>query len=188
MDTLQVISLFAPIVSAITAIIAAVFVSWQISHIRRSREVDTLFKIIALSDLEDTREAKEWLMYELGKGLTIQQLKADKATMRKFGQVVHLFETMGVIVNRGYVSKDLVFDKYGLLIIGAWGKLQSPITAIRIESQNYEYAENFELLVSKYDIWARKTALKTSKGERVKLKEARHSLDYTKEKQDGQSD
>ena len=182
MNTLQIISLLAPIVSAITAVIAAVFVSRQIAHIRRNREIDTLFKIIALSDLEDTRKAKEWLMYDLVKGLTIQQLRDDRETMRKFGQAVHLFETMGVIVNRGYVSEDLVFDKYGLLIIGAWGKLQAPITALRVESQNYEYAENFELLVSKYDIWARTVSLKTSKGERLKLKEAKNSLDYAKEK------
>lgn len=131
-EILEVVSYVAPAVSALTAIIAAIFISRQVAHIRRNREVDTLLKIIALSDNERTLEAKEWMMYELNQGITIQQLKADKETLAKFSQLVHLFETMGVLVNQNYIPKDLIFDKYGLFITGAWGKLQSYIVALRM--------------------------------------------------------
>lgn len=77
--------------------------------------------------------------------------------------------------------QDLVFDKYGLFITGAWGKLQGYIVALRINAQAEEYAENFELLVKAYDSWARKVPLKVAKGERVRVKEARNFLDRRNE-------
>src|SRR5437762_1318204 len=100
-EILTVAGQFAPVVSALTAIIAAVFISKQIVNIRHNREVDTLLKIIAVSDQDRTRAAKDWMMYDLDpEGLTIEHLKADKQSMAHFSQLVHLFETMGLLVNR----------------------------------------------------------------------------------------
>lgn len=180
-DILQIVSYIAVTVSALTAIIAAIFISRQVANLRRNREVDTLMKIIALSDSETTGQAKQWMMYELNPRVTFQQVKADKETMAKFSQLVHLFETMGVLVNRGYVPEDLVFDKYGLLIAGAWGKLRALILALRVHAQTEEFAENFELLVKEYDAWAHRVSLKVANGERVRVKEARSFLDHRKE-------
>lgn len=54
-EVLTIASQIAPILSALTAIIAAVFISRQIANIRHNREVDTLLKIIAVSDQDRTR-------------------------------------------------------------------------------------------------------------------------------------
>lgn len=176
MAYIEFLAKLAPIASALIALIAAVFISRQIANIRRNREVDTLFKIIALADTERTVEAKDWLLYDLDKYSSAAQLRADKQALRHFSQMVHFFETMGVIVNNGYVPQELVFDKYGLLIIGAWNRLHNLISGMRIETQGFEYAENFELLVSRYDKWAREHPLKIAKGERMKQKEGRTFL------------
>lgn len=177
-EYLEILSKIAPIISASTAVIAAIFISRQIINIRRNREVDTLFKIITLSDSERMREAKNWFIYELDDNLTVQKLKADKEAMKNFSHIIHLFETMGVLVNNGYIPEKLVFDKYGLFIIGSWGRLQYLITAMRVNLQSYEYAENFEELVSKYDNWAATYPLKTVKGTRMSLREGRSFLNY----------
>lgn len=177
-ESLEILSKIAPIISASTAVIAAIFISRQIINIRRNREVDTLFKIITLSDSERMLEAKDWFIYELDENLTVKSLKADKEAMKNFSHIVHLFETMGVLVNNGYIPESLVFDKYGLFIIGSWRRLQHLIAAMRINLQSYEYAENFEELVSRYDNWAATHALKTVKGTRMSLREAGSFLNY----------
>jgi len=180
-DILQTLALIAPVISCLTAIIAAIFISKQVANIRRNREVDTLLKIIALSDNELTREAKQWMMYELNDTITIQQLKLNKEVMAKFSQLVHLFETMGVLVNLNYVPKDLIFDKYGLLIAGSWNRLQPLIKNLRIDLQTEEFAENFELMVSEYDSWASRVGLKVARGSRVRIRDARKFLDRRNE-------
>jgi hypothetical protein len=176
MTDIDFLSKVAPIASALIALVAAIFISRQIANIRRNREVDTLFKIIALADTDRSIEAKDWLLYDLDKYSSAAQLRADKQALRHFSQLVHVFETMGVIVNNGYVPHKLVFDKYGLLIIGSWNRLHTLISAMRLETQGFEYAENFELMVSKYDKWARKHPLKTAKGKRMKQTEGRTLL------------
>jgi hypothetical protein len=184
-DILAIASQIAPILSALTAITAAVFISRQIANIRHNREVDTLLKIIAVSDQDRTREAKEWMMYELDpEGLTIDHLKSDKQSMAHFSQLVHLFETMGVLVNRKYIPKDLVFDKYGLFIAAVWGKLRKPIFALRESAQSPEFAENFEWLAIQYDLWAQSVPLKLTTGPRKSLKDSFDFLDHRK----GQND
>src|SRR6185503_6240139 len=183
---LSIASQSAPIGSLLAAIIGALFIVRQIANVRRSREVDTLLKIIALADDDKMREAITWLTYELNRTLTIQELIADRETFSKFSRAVHLFETMGVIVNNGYNKESLIFDKYGLLIIGAWGKLQGQIKTLRKEWESNEYAENFELLVSNYDRWAKKTRLKRAYGKRVTLDEGGTLLEYAKQTQDKQ--
>jgi hypothetical protein len=175
---LDTLSKIAPIISAITAVIAAIFISRQIVNIRRNREVDSLSKIIALSDSQEMRAAKDWFIFELDTNQTVQQLKADREALKKLSFIVHLFETMGVLVNNGYISEKLIFDKYGLLIIGTWGRLEPLIVALRLDSGGYEYAENFELLVSRYDRWASKQPLKVNRGERLRLRDGKTYLKY----------
>lgn len=175
---LEVLSKIAPIASVLIALIAAIFISRQIINIRRNREVDTLLKIITLSDSDSMQEAKDWLRYDLQKYSSAEQLRGNKEALKNFSHIVHLFETMGVLVNNGYIPQKLIFDKYGLLIVGAWNRLQSLISAMRIHSQSYEYAENFELMVSRYDKWARKYPLKVAQGQRMKLRDGISYLDY----------
>jgi hypothetical protein len=183
MKYVEVLSKVAPIFSTLIAFIAAIFISKQIANIRRNREVDTLMKIIALADGDRMRDARDWLIYELHNYSSAQELKADKEAMKKFSHIVHLFNTMGVLVNNRYIPERLVFDKYGLLLVGAWHRLENLISSMRVDSQSPEYAEHFELLVSKYDGWTKKHPLSTAKGKRMTLSEAKSYLDYG-----GQSD
>lgn len=178
MGYLDTLSKLAPVASAITAIIAAIFISRQIVNIRHNREVDTLFKIITLSDSDKMRDSKDWLIYESHNFPTIQDIKANKDAIKKFNHVVHLFETMGVLVSNGYIPEGLVFDKYGLLIVGAWGRLQTLIHAMRQNSKSDEYAENFQELVNRYEEWRKAHPLKIGKGDRMSLREATEYFAY----------
>jgi hypothetical protein len=169
MAYLEILSKLAPILSSLIAFIAAIFISRQIANIRRNREVDTLFKIISLSDTDNMRAAKDWVVYESHRYPSAQHLKCDKTALKRFSDVVHLFGTMGVLVSGGYIPEKLIFDKYAMLMVGTWNRLQSLICGMRTDLRSLEYAENFELLVSRYDEWAKNNPLKTAEGERLKL-------------------
>jgi len=178
MKYVEVLSKLAPVFSALIALIAAIFISKQIANIRRNREVDTLMKLITLADSDRMSDARDWLIYELHNYSTAQELKANREAMKKFSHIVHLFNTMGVLVNNGYIPETLVFSKYGLLVAGAWNRLQTLISSMRLDSQSQEYAEDFQLLVSRYDGWTKKHPLKAAKGDRMKLTQAKSYLDY----------
>ena len=134
MKYVEVLSKLAPVFSALIALIAAIFISKQIANIRRNREVDTLMKLITLADSDRMSDARDWLIYELHNYSTAQELKANKEAMKKFSHIVHLFNTMGVLVNNGYIPETLVFNKYGLLVAGAWNRLQTLISSMRAEA------------------------------------------------------
>ena len=170
------IAKIAQIASAVIAFIAATFISRQLLYTRRAREADVLLKIISLSDSDRMTGAKEWLVYQSKNYPSALELKADKEALKEFTAVVHLFETMGVLVNNKYIPEDLVFDKYGLLIVGAWDQLNPLISSMQSSGQAREYAENFQLLVSKYNKWAQSNRLKMFEGERTTFDIAKNFL------------
>jgi hypothetical protein len=85
---------------------------------------------------------------------------------------------MGVIVNNSYISESLIFDKYGLFIVGSWGKLKHLIISLRDDWDSDEYAENFEELISRYKSWSTKTPTKITRGGRVGIREGRNLLTH----------
>lgn len=181
-DFLDVLLKIAPVISAIVSIIAAVFISRQIVNIRRNREVDTLFKIITLSDSDRMRECKEWFIFDFDNDVTFKELKNNREAFNKITHIIHLFETMGVLVNNKYISEHLVFDKFGLLIIGSWARLEPIIMSLRHGQNSYELAENFQTLVGKYEKWTENCPLKAERNKkRMNQNEAKNFLDIKKD-------
>lgn len=144
----------AVILSAIAAITAAIFVSLQVAHMKRSREVDTFLRILDTGNCEPVCSAANWVKYEMPSDFSYDQARADHTVWQRISAVEHHFETLGILVERGYIARDLIFDQMGPWIAGSWAKLQALIGAHRAAHHAPDYAENFELLARSYEDWA----------------------------------
>lgn len=167
----------AVVFSALAAILAAVFVSRQVVHMRRSRELDAFLRVVAAGNEAVLREAADWIKYGMTPNLTYEEARADATIWHRISSVVHHFEMLGVIVDRGLVARDLIYDQLGPWLVGTWGKLEPVIQAHRSAKHEPSWCENFELLVVGYDNWARRHPPKFEKRARLSQRALR---DYYK--------
>lgn len=152
----------ATIVLALTGIGAAIFASCQLASMKRSREVDTFLNIINQGNGELVRSAANWLKHEMSSTMTYEQaMQPDNR--ERIATVVHHFEMIGILVEQGYISANLVYDQMGPWVVGTWGKLQEIISTHRIKKQAPDYAENFEILAQGYEKWSRINPAKLEK-------------------------
>jgi hypothetical protein len=157
---LDVLAPLAVILTAITGIAAAVFVSLQVAHMKRAREVDTFLRILEAGNREPLCSAANWVKYEMPSDLSYDQARRDRNIWLRISAVEHHFEMLGVLVERGYLSRDLVFDQMGAWIAGSWAKLQPVIGAHRAAQHAPTHGENFELLAKSYAEWAKSNPAK----------------------------
>ena len=61
-------------------------------------------------------------------------------------------ELIGVLVLKGLLSEDLIFDLWGSLV---WKKLEPIVYGMRKEIEMPRYLENFEVLAKRYPEWAK---------------------------------
>lgn len=151
------IDFFAPvavIISAVAAAAAAIFISLQVAHMKRAREVDTFLRILDIGNHEPVCSAANWVKYEMNSALSYDNALANREVWQKVSAVEHHFEMLGILVGLKYISRDLVFDQMGAWIAGSWAKLQYLIGAHRAIRHAPDYAENFELLARSYEKWA----------------------------------
>ncbi len=170
---LDFVAPLAVILSAAAAIAAAIFVSLQVLHMKRAREVDTFLRILDAGNQEPLCSAANWVKYEMKSALSYESARADRDVWQKISAVEHHFEMLGVLVGRGYLSRDLIFDQMGAWIAGTWAKLEHLIGANRAARHAPDYAENFELLAREYEKWAERHPAKLEKRARASKQTSR---------------
>lgn len=170
---LDLVSSIAVILSATAGGLAAIFIARQVAHMKRSREVDTFLRLLAAGNDEKVRRAADWVKYEMPVPLRYEDAKCNPEIWTRLGTVFHHFEMIGVLVNHRYISADLVYDQMGPWIVGTWSKVEELISANRRAKRAPEYCENFELLVTGYDEWAKRIPAKLEKRGRVKEQDVR---------------
>jgi hypothetical protein len=164
-ESLALLANASTIIAGIAAICAAVFVSLQVAHMKRSREVDTFLRVIEAGNTDALRGAGQWVKTRISPDTTYQQ--AGEADYREnMSLLINYFEMVGILVHRRYLSTDLVYDQMGSWIVGSWGKLRVLIAAHRTARRSPQYAENFELLALGYDAWAKRHPPKLETRER----------------------
>jgi hypothetical protein len=164
---LDLLAPIAVILSAFAGIVAALFVARQVAHMKRAREVDTFLRILDRGNSEPVCSAANWVKYEMAPDLSYDLARADLQVWQRIAAIEHHFETLGILVERKYVSRDLLFDQMGPWIAGSWAKLQAVIGAHRAARHTPDYAENFELLARSYEKWAEDHPAKLEKRSRA---------------------
>ena len=163
----------AVIASAVATIVAAWFVALQISHMKRSREVEAFLRIVEAGNREPVSSCSTWVKYEMPENMDYQKARGDRSVWDKIGHVVHHFEMIGILVEREYISEDLIYDQMGSWIAGTWAKVQTLINVHRTSSSSPDYAENFEVLAASYETWASANLSKVEKRARIAGQAAR---------------
>jgi hypothetical protein len=128
---LEIASKCAPIVSALIALVGVIFVSYQIVLVRRSHQTNTFLKAVDMARDKNFAEAANWVKYRMDPSLTYDAARASEETWDKVSRVIHFFESLGILVERNFINRDLVFDQMGPWIAGTWGKLKPLILAHR---------------------------------------------------------
>lgn len=164
-EWLDILVSISTIVAALSGTGAAIFVSLQVAHMKRSREVDTFLRIIEAGNSESIRRASQWVKMKITPDTTYEQT-GQLDYRENLALVTNYFEMVGILVNRGHISKDLVYDQMGSWIVGSWAKLRVIIAAHRAAKRAPQYAENFEILALGYDSWARRHPPKLDKRKR----------------------
>jgi hypothetical protein len=103
---------------------------------------------------KDMIDAMNWVAYELNVK-NYEEFK-EKYPMgseefKKFNGYTAIFETIGILVNRGLLSSDLIYDAWGDLF---WRKTEAIVHGMRKEFQMPRLNENFEVMAKGYAEWA----------------------------------
>jgi len=102
----------------------------------------------------DFMKSIDWVIYELDvKSYEEFKEKYPKGSkeLKYFRDYTSYQELIGVLVLKGLLSEDLIFDLWGNLV---WKKLEPIVYGMRKEIEMPRYLENFEVLAKRYPEWA----------------------------------
>lgn len=162
MDTLTLIATVAGAISAIAVAVSLVFLLLQLKRMRFTQEVTVALGLYDRSTSSEMLEAASWVKTSMPVDMTYEDWCHDSAIRMKIERLWYYFEFLGVLVERGYVNQDIIFDQQGAFIAGIWDKTQHLIIARRQDRLSPQYMENFELLRHRFQIWAGKNKPKLS--------------------------
>jgi hypothetical protein len=147
------------VVIAATAIAAIV----QLRHARSSNHIVALNEIRETTETPDFQAARRFMLteltaklqdpafrYQIGRPEAVTDETRPQLAM--IGRLGNFYEGIGVLVKTGLVEKDLVFETWGAILIGAWDKI-APVTAIYRRTAGDAVWENFEYLTVLAQDW-----------------------------------
>lgn len=121
----------------------------------RLQHVDMLLRLAELYNTEYDFAATEWFWGEFHER-TIEEFISKYAAGSKghqfFERFTSKFELAGILVENGFLSGDLYFDRYGPLQI-EWERCKPIVYGFREKWNDPRFRENFEILVAKGQKW-----------------------------------
>jgi len=137
------------IISAVAAILLAVFAVVQLRHMEKHRNVDISMKLFEWAENERLRKAFRWIEKEF-QFEDYEKYKAQEETSFEVSdypyEVTAFFEQVGFLVEKKFVDFDVIDDRLGSYIISNWKKLQPWITTLRKEKGDETFGKHFQKL------------------------------------------
>lgn len=119
------------------------------------RDIDTLFRHAELYNTNYDFEATEWFWGRFHEN-TIEEFSNKYAhgsrEYQYFERFTSKFELAGLLVEHGFLSADLFFERYGSLQ-AEWEKCKPIIYGLRKKWNEQRHRENFELLAERGKKW-----------------------------------
>jgi hypothetical protein len=166
MDRLNIIAALGGAVSAIAVAVSVILLLIQLRRMRFTQEVTVALGLYDRSTSPEMLEAANWVKTSMPDNLQYEDFQRDPSIRSKLERLWYYFEFLGVLVNRGYVSQDMIFDQQGAFVAGIWDKTKHLIIARRHDRQSPQYMENFEILANRFRAWAAENEPKLSAGKR----------------------
>jgi hypothetical protein len=126
-----------------------------VTYVSTKEDAQLFIQILGIiTQNKDIIDAINWVTYELNVK-TYEEFK-EKYPMgsngfKKFNGYTAIFEMIGILVNRGLLSGELIYDAWGDL---HWGKVESVVHGMREEWKMPRLNENFEVMAKEYPEWA----------------------------------
>jgi hypothetical protein len=143
---------FAAIVSAVAAILLAVFAVIQLMHMEKHRNVDISMKLFEWAEDDRLRRAFRWIEDDF-RFEDYKKYKAKAETSLEMSEypyeVAAFFEQVGFLVEKRFVDLDVIDDRLGRHIISNWKKLEPWIMALRKEKRDETFGEHFQRVYEK---------------------------------------
>lgn len=140
---------FAALVSMVAFVVTAMFVLFQVRHMRMARNVDISMKLFEWLENEHVRRAMKWVRSQF----RFKSLGDHEAYLAKNPDaednpmvVIGFFEQVGLLVQKKFVDVDVVMDHLGLQITTMWEKLKPLVSALRESHDDARIGEHFEFL------------------------------------------
>ncbi len=139
----------AAIISAVAAIILAIFAVIQLRHMEKHRNIDVSMKLFEWAQIDRFRKAFRWIEedfhfknYEDYRALEVKNVEASEYPF----EVTSFFEQVGFLVEKKFVDLDVVDDRLGMYIVSNWQKLEPWIVAVREKKGDATFGEHFQRL------------------------------------------
>jgi hypothetical protein len=97
-EWLDILVSISTIVAALSGTGAAIFVSLQVAHMKRSREVDTFLRIVEAGNSESICRASQWVKMKITPDTTYEQT-GQLEYRENLALVTNYFEMVGILVN-----------------------------------------------------------------------------------------
>jgi Domain of unknown function (DUF4760) len=147
------------LVIAATAIAAVV----QLRHARSSNSIAALNELRETTESSEFQAAQHFVLGELsvrmqdaafryGIAVPASRTEETRPLSSKMNTVGNFYEGMGVLVKTGLVDRELVFQIWADVVIGAWQRL-APVAAIARRRLGDVLWENFEYLTVLSQDW-----------------------------------
>ncbi|HMH43526.1 MAG TPA: hypothetical protein VK557_08590 [Pyrinomonadaceae bacterium] len=162
MDKVTVITTAAGAVSALAVAVSLILLLLQLKRMRFTQEVTVALGLYDRSTSPEMLAAASWVKSTMPEAITYDDFQRDPAARGNLERLWYYFEFLGVLVGRGYVNEDMIFDQQGAFIAGIWDKTRHLIIARRQDRKSPQYMENFEILRNRFQVWANKNAPKLS--------------------------
>lgn len=134
------------VVSAIAAILLAVFTVMQLRHLEKHRNVDISMKLFEWAETDRLRKAFKWMDTKY-KFTDLADYKTREEKDVEAGEypleVTAFFEQVGFLVEKKFVDLDVVVDRLGHRVVLNWRKLEPWVLAMRQEKHDSTYGEHF---------------------------------------------
>lgn len=124
MDKLTLITTIASAVSAVAVAVSLILLLLQLHRMRFTQEVTVALGLYDRSTSPEMLEAVSWVKTEMSSDVTYDDYRSNPEVRSRLEHLWYYFEFLGVLVDRGYVNEDIVFDQQGAFIAGIWDKTQ----------------------------------------------------------------
>jgi hypothetical protein len=135
------------VVSAISAIILAVFAVIQLQHMEKHRNVDVSMRLFEWAETERLRKAFRWIdqkfQFTTNEDYQAWEAKNPEASEYPF-EVAAFYEQVGFLIEKKFVDIDVIVDRLGHSIISHWQKLEPWILALREKQGDSEFGAHFQ--------------------------------------------
>lgn len=137
------------VISAIAAMLLAVFTVMQLRHLEKHRNVDISMKLFEWAETDRLRKAFRWMdrKYAFKSYADFKLLEEKDVEASEYpSEVTSFFEQVGFLVEKKFVDLDVVVDRLGHYVVSNWGKLEPWVMAMRQEKRDPTYGEHFHRL------------------------------------------